>query len=156
MRKADREVLGLKNMLNIAEQGDALILAFANDDFPYILPVNYGCEIKNNTLYFYFHGAIKGTKYQYIYDGAKVSFEVDCNHELLIVYEKGYCSMTYDSIIGKGIIEEVTNYDEKFRALELLVNHYHKNDDFKFNPTAMNRTKTFKIQVIDIKGKSKK
>lgn len=155
MRKADREVFGVENFYNIAVQGDVLIMAFNNGEYPYILPVNYGCEIIDNELYFYFHGATEGNKYDYIYDNAKVSFEVDCNHELIVKKDKGYCSMSYSSIIGKGILQELKDYDEIYHALDILVNHYHKDDDFKFNPAAISRTRTFKLKVIDITGKTK-
>lgn len=156
MRKKEREITDLNSLYNIAKQGDVLIMAFNNGIYPYILPVNYGCELKNNILYFYFHGATEGTKYKYIEENPRLSFEVDCNHELITNYSKGYCSMSYSSIIGKGIIRELVEYSEINNALNLLVKQYHKDDNFKFNPAAISRTRTFEIKVTSITGKEKK
>ncbi len=156
MRRLDRQIQNIEDLYKVALDGEVLIMAFNNGDYPYILPVNYGCKLENNNLYFLFHGALEGTKYNFIYDDAKVSFEVDCNHELIVKYDKGYCTMNYDSIIGKGTIKELKDYDEIYEALNLLVKHHHTNDDFKFNPAAIGRTRTFEIKVTYITGKSKK
>ncbi|QQK06983.1 pyridoxamine 5'-phosphate oxidase family protein [Miniphocaeibacter halophilus] len=156
MRKAEREVFGIENFYRIALSGDVIVLAFNNGEYPYVLPVNYGCELRDDNLYFYFHGALEGNKYDFIYDNAKLTFEIDCNHELIVKYDKGYCTMAYDSIIGKGVLRELKDYDEIYKALNILVKHHHKDDDFKFNPAAISRTRVFEIKATNITGKSKK
>ncbi|WP_100065555.1 pyridoxamine 5'-phosphate oxidase family protein [Miniphocaeibacter massiliensis] len=154
MRRKDREIVGVDNFSNIAKEGDVLLLAFNGDEFPYILPLNYGCELKDNTLFLYFHSALEGNKYNYLYDGANISFEIDCKHEL-VVNDKNKCSlsMKYKSIIGKGTIKELKTKDEIIPALDLIVSQYLVSNA-PYNDAILNKTRVFQIQTFDIIGKA--
>ncbi|HHX70141.1 MAG: pyridoxamine 5'-phosphate oxidase family protein [Miniphocaeibacter sp.] len=154
MRRDDREVTGLNNILSIAKNGNSIVLAFNDNDFPYVLPVNYGCELKNNTLYFYFLGALEGTKYKYIYNGAKVSFEIDCNHKLIIGKNNCSFSMKYESLIGKGIIYEIDEHEEVTNALNCIMKQYTTSYYNEYKQEALKKIKVFKIEVLSITGKS--
>ena len=35
----------------------------------------------------------------------KATFEMDCNHELQYYEDRGYCTMAYESVIGRGKIK---------------------------------------------------
>ncbi|QQK06984.1 pyridoxamine 5'-phosphate oxidase family protein [Miniphocaeibacter halophilus] len=154
MRRSDREVTGLNNILSIAKNGDTIILAFNDKDFPYILPVNYGCELKDNNLYFYFHGALEGNKYKYIYNGARVSFEIDCNHKLVTGKSNCSFSMKYESLIGRGIIYEIKEYEEVTNALNCIMKQYTDSYSRQYDEGSLKKVKVFKIEVISITGKS--
>lgn len=154
MRRDDREVTGLNNILSIAKNGNSIVLAFNDNDFPYILPVNYGCELKNNKLCFYFHGATEGNKYKYIYNGTKVSFEIDCNHKLVIGKNNCSFSMKYESLVGKGIICEIKEYEEVTNALNCIMKQYTDSYNSEYDESSLRKVKVFKIEVISITGKS--
>ncbi len=42
----------------------------------------------------------------------KATFEMDCNHELQYYEDRGYCTMAYESVIGRGKIR-ILSEDEK-------------------------------------------
>lgn len=156
MRRQDREVKDINEIVDILKRSDRTILAFNGKKSPYILPVNTGVEYKDEKIILYFHGAKTGTKYKYIKEDAFVSFESDTDLELVTIMEKGYCTMNYSSVIGYGIIHEIDEYDEKERALEVLCDSFHLDDGFRYNRKAIDRTLVFKIDVAEVRGKAKK
>ena len=87
----------------------------------------------------YFHGAMEGTKYDLIEKDNRASFEMDCEHKLVTEVEHGSCTMEYESVIGQGRVEMLSD-DEKCNALYILMKHYGQ-EEFSFNKAVMPRTK---------------
>lgn len=122
-----------------------------NNGYPYILPLNFGMCIKEGKIELYFHGAVEGTKYDLIKKDNRASFEMDCEHKLVTEMERGSCTMEYESVIGQGYIEMLSD-DEKYNALCILMKHYHQ-EDFPFNKSVMPHTKVFKLVIEKVTGK---
>lgn len=154
MRRSDREITDFKEILTIMEQCDVCRLAFNDIKAPYILPLNFGMEVRDRQIYLYFHGAAEGAKYARIERSPTVSFEMDCAHRLVSDAASGYCTMEYKSVIGYGTIERITNEQEKISALTHLVNHYHK-QPFPFNPAALPRTAVMRLTVESMRAKAR-
>ena len=76
---------------------------------------------------------------------------MDCEHKLVTEIERGSCTMEYESVIGQGYIEMLSD-DEKYDALCILMKHYHQ-EDFPFNKSVMTHTKVFKLVVEKVTGK---
>lgn len=156
MRRAEREVTDINEILRIIRDCDDVVLAFNDDPAPYILCVNFGVEYEDGEIGLYFHGALEGKKYDFLKDGAKASFQMSTNHELIMDKERGYCTMNYESIIGMGDIKELTEYDDKERGLEILVQKYHMpSEKFEYARAAIPRTRVFKVCVKHITCKAK-
>ena len=153
MRRSDREVKNIDDITAIIKECDVCRIALNDKEYPYILPVNFGMKLNDGKIILYFHGATEGKKYEIIAADNRAAFEMDCEHKLISDIQRGYCSMSYKSVIGYGKINEVFE-EEKYEALCLLVNHFHK-DGFKFNPAAIPRTRVFKLEVESISGKIK-
>ena len=81
----------------------------------------------------------------------KASFEMDCSHRL--VTQDGNCTMEYESVIGHGNLEFVSE-DKKYDALCVLMKHYHK-EDFPFNKDIMKKTMVFRLIVDFYTGKKR-
>lgn len=156
MRRKDREVNDINEILRIMKDCDDMVLAFNDEVAPYILAVNFGVSENGGEITLYFHGAIEGKKYDYLKDGAAVSFQMSANHKLIMDKERGYCTMNYESIIGRGEVYELHEYDEKEAALEALVQKYHMpSEKFIYARAAIPRTRVFKICVKDLTCKAK-
>ena len=151
MRRSDREVKELKDILAIMKKCDVCRIALNDNGYPYILPLNFGLYVEGNKIELYFHGAMEGTKYALIERDNRASFEMDCEHRLVTEIERGNCTMEYESVIGQGHIEMLTD-DEKYNALCILMKHYHQ-EDFPFDKSIMSRTKVFKLVVEKVTGK---
>ena len=82
MRRKEREVTQPAEIAEIMSRCEVLHLALNDENVPYILPVNFGMEPDGMTLYV--HGAMAGTKYAVISRDNRASFEMDCNHGLVL------------------------------------------------------------------------
>ena len=121
MRRKDREVVDFKRMKEIAERCDCLRLGLKDEDGVYIVPLSFGMAEEDGKLFFYFHSAPEGNKINLIREQSNVSFEMDCGHQLTAGGETA-CTFgyKYQSIMGKGNVSLVADYDEKIRGLQLL------------------------------------
>lgn len=156
MRRKDREVNDINEILRIMKDCDDAVLAFNDEVAPYILAVNFGVSENGGEITLYIHGATEGKKYDYLKDGAAVSFQMSTNHKLIMDKERGYCTMNYESIIGRGEVYELHDYDDKEAALEALVQKYHiPSEKFVYARAAIPRTRVFKICVKDLTCKAK-
>lgn len=154
MRRSDREIKDREGMIRVMEQCDVCRLALNSaDGYPYILPLNFGMEVTDDTITLYFHGATEGKKYELIAQDNRVSFEMDCAHQLVTDREQGHCTMEYKSVIGRGHIEPVPE-EEKYHALCVLMAHYHQ-EAFPFNQAAIPRTTVLKLTVEQMTGKAR-
>lgn len=114
MRKADREIKSREEIIEIMKRCDVCRLAFNNGEYPYIIPLNFGLETDDKKIILYFHSALEGTKVEIIKREMKATFEMDGKHELQYYEEKGYCTMSYESVIGRGKIR-ILPENEKWR-----------------------------------------
>lgn len=151
MRRNDREIKDFEEIVEVIKKCEVCRLAFQDEEYPYILPLNFGMQLENGKIVFYFHGAAEGKKYDLIARNHKASFEMDCSTRLVTILEDGNCTMEYESVIGYGVIEILPD-EEKEHALDILMKHYHK-EDFSYNKAVIPRTTVFKMTVDACTGK---
>ena len=154
MRRKDREITNFNEMIEIIKKCDSCVLALNDEGFPYLIPMNFGMDIEDNQLYLYFHCAKEGRKLELIQKDNRASFEMDCEHKLILQEEEMECSMGYASVIGQGTIEFVVEED-KFDALKILMGQY-RSRDFKFDTRMLGVTTVLKMKVLNMTGKRKK
>lgn len=152
MRRTDREVTDFNEMVDIMKRCDVCRIAMFDEEYPYILPLNFGMRVDGESIMLYFHGALKGKKYELFEANNKAAFEMDCSHRLVTEPETGNCTMTYESVIGKGVISYVKDED-KVEALNLLMSHYHVDKEFEYNKAVVPKTKVFQLQVTSMTAK---
>lgn len=151
MRRSDREIKDFDEIVEVIKKCEICRLALNDEEYPYILPLNFGMQLEEGKIVFYFHGATEGKKYDLIARNNKASFEMDCSTKLVTILEDGNCTMEYESVIGQGTIEILPD-EEKERALDILMKHYHK-EDFPYNKAVIPRTTVFKMTVDKCTGK---
>lgn len=153
MRRSDREIKDFEEIVEVIKKCEICRLALNDEEYPYILPLNFGMQLENGKIVFYFHGATEGKKYELIARNNKASFEMDCSTKLVTILEDGNCTMEYESVIGQGTVEILPD-EEKERALDILMKHYHK-EDFPYNKAVIPRTTVFKMTVDTCTGKKR-
>ena len=153
MRRKDREITDVDEMINIMKKCDTCAIALNDEEtgFPYIVPLNFGMEVKDGQVFLYFHGAMKGKKLDLIQKDNRATFEMDCEHNFILYEERMSCTMGFASVIGHGTIEIVSDED-KYEALKILMRQYHA-EDFKFDTRMMSVTTVLKMTVTDMIGK---
>ena len=123
MRRSDREITEFSEIIDVIKKCDVVRLAFNDKDCPYIVPLNFGMTVDGRDVVLYFHSALEGKKLELMREDSRVSFEMDCSHELHFDYSTGHCTMGYESVMGKGRLEFVNDAD-KAAALKILVDRY--------------------------------
>lgn len=154
MRRSDREIKDRKEIIEVMERCDVCRLALQDEEYPYIVPLNFGMEVEGETIVLYFHGALEGKKYELIQKDNRACFEMDCNHGLDMDEVHRECSMNYESVIGRGRVEIVLE-EEKYKALCILMKHYHQ-EEFPFSKEMIPATAVFKLTVETVTGKRRK
>lgn len=154
MRRSDREITDFNELLEVIKKCDVCRIALYDEEYPYILPLNFGVKVEDGKVELYFHGALEGKKYELIKSNPKASFEVDCGHRLITDDDKMSCTMEYESIIGQGVMKILSD-NEKIEALDILMKHYHK-EDFEYNKSVVPQTNVFKLTVERMTGKKRK
>lgn len=151
MRRSDREIKDLNAIITIIKKCDVCRLALNDEGWPYIIPLNFGMKTQDDKVVLYFHGALAGKKYDLLKMDNRAAFEMDCSHKLITDTETGNCTMEYESVVGKGVLEIVSE-EEKAEALCMLMQHYHQ-EDFSFNPDVCPITCVMKLTIEDMTGK---
>lgn len=122
MRRKDREVTDINEILKIVDKAKILRLGLFDNEYPYIVPLHYGYEYKEGKLIFYMHAAKEGHKLNLINKKSNVCIELDCDVKLITGGDIA-CdySAAYASVIGKGNAEIVKDEKEKIKGLKLLM-----------------------------------
>ncbi len=157
MRRKDREITGMDQVLDIVEGAKILHLGLMDDDgYPYIVPLNYGYETAGGSLIFYMHSAKDGHKLDRIRQNPKVCIELECDTELVpggdIPCRYG---LTYASVIGWGMAEIVEDEQEKVRGLKLLMKNQ-TGRDFEMDGRMASAVEVLKVVVPHFTAKARR
>ncbi len=150
MLRKDREVTDKTKIIEILDKSKTIRLGLNDKIYPYIVPVSFGYEFKDNNLEFYFHGANKGKKHQLISKNNKICVETDYTGEYKLTYNSA--TVEYGSIIAYGVVEEILEVREKVYAMEKLISHC--NLHFEIDLDLLKVTRVYKVKVEDFTVKS--
>lgn len=153
MRQDKREIKNLAELEDILQKCDTCRLALSDDGQPYIVPLNYGYQLTDGQLTLYFHCANDGRKLEIISRNNRSCFEMDCSHQLLTGELACQYTMNFESIIGSGLIETVSDPDEKIAGLNALMRHYSGRADWPFDPKALAKTTVLRLRAVEFCGK---
>ena len=154
MRRKDRLITSPTTIENILKSNTILHLGLYDEDRIYVVPVNYSYMYKEGKLTFYFHGAKAGLKHDILTKHTSVGFEID-NGGMTITNETDPSQFTsqYESIIGSGIVTEITEIDEKKQVAASFMKHYSPKEwtitDAMVRPTAF-----YRLDVKEFQAKS--
>lgn len=149
MRRKDREITDFHKMIEILNACDCCRIGLVDEDEAYIVPMNFGYEVVDNSLTLYFHCAKEGRKVDLIPKQKYVAFEMDTKHSL-VEGEMG-CDFTclYQSIMGKGTMEIIKEKEEKISGLKKVMKHYTQKEDWEFKAEYIERLYLLKLSVVE-------
>ena len=152
MRRKEREITERSEQLKILENTDAIRIAFAVENEPYIVAMNFGF-IWEKQLKFYLHCAREGKKIDMLRRNNRVCFQTDTEHLLIIDDLSCRWGMKYASLVGRGTLSIVDDEDERMKGLELLMHNYGKKDRNLFAAEMLHQTLVLRLDVEEISGK---
>ena len=154
MRRKDREIRDFAVIRQIIDKCEVLRIGLADEDlFPYIVPVNFAYTIDGEQICFYIHGAMAGRKYELMKKNGVCSFEMDCDHELVLLEDSGDATMYYKSVMGRARIEFLEGEDKQ-KGLDIIMGRDERTRDFEYDHSPIPRTAVVKLTVMEYSGKS--
>lgn len=153
MRRADREITDFSQIVEIMKRCKVCHLSF-NDEYPYVVPLNFGMKIDGEEVILYFHGASEGKKHNLLKRNNKVGFVME--NMISVLTNEIACNSVaeFESVMGYGRIEYICG-EEKEEALQLLMNQYTNSngEKFEFEPEHIKRTCILKLKVDGLSAK---
>jgi nitroimidazol reductase NimA-like FMN-containing flavoprotein (pyridoxamine 5'-phosphate oxidase superfamily) len=151
MRKSSQEIKDKATLEEILSTSEICRLGFIDKNRPYILPFNYGYQ--DNCIYV--HCANEGKKIDLIKQNNQVCIEIEQSAKIE-KYEKA-CKWTtkYRSLIGYGLVEIITDYEQKRQGLDIIMRHNGANSSHNLNyeRNKVDSMSILKIEITEMTGK---
>jgi len=117
---------------------------------PYVIPMNFG--YKDDIIYL--HGASTGKKIDILKNNPAVCINFSTDHLLRYQNENVACSwsMKYRSVNAYGNVEFIEDFEQKEKALHVIMSQYVKKD-FKFSPPSIREVMVMKLKAERFEGR---
>ena len=152
MRRSDRQVTDPAAITAIMASCKVVRLALNTGEAPYVLPLNFGMDPDGMALYI--HGAVEGEKYRLMESDPRAGFEMDCMLGMDMDEVHRECSTRYESVMGWGVLEELTEEGEKLHGLMRIMAQYN-GEDFPFSHGPLPRTRIFRLNIKERTAKAR-
>jgi len=150
MRRKDKQILDKNKIEAIILDNNVLRLGLANDNIPYVVPLNYAYQ----DGVFYLHSAREGRKLDMIKKNPHVCFEIDYKHQVIEGDIACKYTMAYQSIIGYGQAEIVKDMEDIRQGLKILMTNF-SDQAFTFSDKMLKAVSLIKIHVEEMTAKGK-
>ncbi len=149
MRRKEKEIHNFADIEAIFEKSKVCRLAFNDQDYPYIIPMNFG--YKNRELFF--HSAQQGKKVDLIKTNKHASFQIDIDHVVIESQQACHWTANFSSVIGSGIIKTIVDTEGKIDALKTIMSHYSGTSNWSFDKDVIKKVLTFKLIIKEVSAK---
>jgi len=149
MRKKEGLVTSREEITTILDRCERCRLGFSEDGIPYVIPMNYGYTFDNDVLTLFFHGASEGRKIDIISKNPLVCFEVDCEYRLNPDDSPERHAVKWESIVGTGTIEYVTDFNEKRMILGNMMRKFRRYNPL-YRPTPLTDDRVIHVTIFKL------
>lgn len=153
MRRKDRLVTDVQQIERILSGCDVCRIAMIDGGTPYIVPMNFGYTFQDSVITLYFHCAGEGRKIDVLKSNPSVCVEMDCGHHLITAETACGYTMEFESIIGSGRVEFLTEPAEKKHALNQMMKQFSDRTDFTYEDKMLGLVTVFKITLEEYAAK---
>ena len=153
LRRQDRQIKERSEIEAIISKCDVCRIAFADNNAPYIVTMNFSYLPELQCLYF--HSAKEGRKIDMIAKNNYVCFEMDTGHVLIKAEKECDWGMKYSSIVGYGKLHIVDDHAERKIGLDAIMSHYANHNNFTYNDIIFKNTAILRLDIEEITGKRK-
>jgi nitroimidazol reductase NimA-like FMN-containing flavoprotein (pyridoxamine 5'-phosphate oxidase superfamily) len=152
MRRSDKEITDPGIIAKIIGCCHVCRLGLARDNIPYIVPLSFGYD----GAALYVHTAKTGKKIECFEANPTVCLEFESGVTLK-PHEDDPCSwsFSYQSVIGYGVIRELTDPAEMISALQLIMKQYSE-QEWSFTRESIAALRVWKISIKSLSGKQSK
>ena len=134
----------------IIRECNTCYLAMSDNDFPYVLPMNFSLDGNSVIL----HSAQRGRMLETLKNNPNVCINWTLGEDLKWQDVRVGCSyrVKSKSVLVEGKVEFIDDFDEKTRCLKLLMGQY-SDRNFKFNKPAVENVGIIKVAIEKITAK---
>ena len=135
---------------NILKSCKTCFLAMSENDFPYVLPMNFALDKDSVIL----HSAQSGRIWETLKRNNNVCINWTLGEELAWQNVQVGCSyrVKSKSVLVEGKAEMIDDFDEKTRLLKLLMNQY-SDREFKFSKPSVENVGIIKVKIEKLSAK---
>jgi len=153
MRRKDYELLDRNRFDEIICNARYAHLGMVDGNMPYVIPIGFGYDMKH----IYVHCASKGYKTTILKKNPKVCVNFDSVSSVKHG-TAGPCSSSlfYESVICSGEAVFVETFEEKKKALELIIKKYSPDDTREMTDKQIDQVTIIRIDIDLITGKTSK
>ncbi len=155
MRRRDRAVTDAKEITAILSACRVCHLAIPDGGVPYVVPLNFGFTLEHGVLTLYFHSAKQGRKLELLAANPCVGFAV--SREMGGMRADAPCrsGSYFESVLGSGTAEILTDADEKCAALTRLMQHQFGENEIAFTHAQAEPVCMFRVISKSFQAKRK-
>ena len=153
MRRANREVTELTDLIEIINGCKVCRLAMVDKGQPYVVPLNFGYRLTDAVITIFLHSAKAGRKIAILKQNNQVCIEMDQMKELLSGEKGCDYSCTFASFIGTGQAVFVDDAVAKAKALQTIMKQQTGRDDFHFDQQVFDQTAVIAVELSTYSGK---
>jgi len=153
--RPDREITDETGIKGILKSGKFCTISMCRNNEPYIVTLSYGYDQENEDLYF--HCSDKGLKIDFIKANPDVCATVIEDGG----YEDGQCEHNYRTVVFRGDISILEDFNEKRQGMQVLLNHLEKKPEVKQekllkSESSFSKMNILRLHITRISGKAGK
>lgn len=149
MRRLDKLIIDPQIINQILNESDLCRLGLVDDGEAYIVPVNYahhdGC--------LYFHSAKQGRKIEVLKRSEIISFEITYLSQVQTGEKACNWTTRYRSIMGRADVLFVHDFDEKTKALDLIMKKHGATGTQHYDRAMVDSVAILKLPIISLTAK---
>ena len=151
MRRDERAVTDIADIYDILNRCDTIRVGMNGGDYPYIIPMTFGCELKDGKIIIYFHSAGAGRKWEILNRDPRVCVEADLYYQ--VAKDERGITARYESVIGTGDAELLTEQADKVTALKIMLTHYKESGFPVTSCKGLAAVECFRVVLNEVSGK---
>lgn len=148
VRKSEKALKSLQDIENVIQCASICRMALFDGEYPYIVPLCFGYQEGK----IYIHSGKKGKKLNIIGKMNKVCIEFDIDTSIVMGETACGATMHYRSVIGFGKAFIVDNFEEKIRALDIIMRQY-SNKKYSYPAEKIDVTEIIRVDIDFMTGK---
>ncbi len=151
MRRTEREVTSIESIFDILSRSTVVRIAMNDEKHPYVIPMTFGPEYVDGKIIIYFHSALEGHKNDLLRKDENVTVEADLYYR---TEETGIgITAKYESVIGTGKAERLTETKDKVHGLKIILDHYSRSGFPVESCKGLSKCDVFRITLDTVTGK---
>lgn len=152
MRRDEREVSDINEINDILTRCDTIRIGMNGGGYPYIIPMTFGSELVDGKLVIYFHSAGAGRKWDILNKDNRVCVEADLYYRVE-KRDNGDITAIYESVIGTGDAELLTEQQDRIYALKVMLAKYKESGFPVTSCKGLANVEVFRIVLNEVCGK---